>query len=183
MCCFGPCRQPSEGPSAGPFSPIAVRTQPAGQLRDKLEERFNEPRDLHAPSWQGSHALSTTRTTKPIPVMIRRKIPLPCRPLLTPMRHRRRTSSPMREQETECARAREPAIVASGWRQTDSMRHGILILIALLTCGAAAPVLPAAPGHQPAQIVLAAVKTGKERLSDKASDEQRQDDCKVPAAR
>jgi hypothetical protein len=63
------------------------------------------------------------------------------------------------------------------------MRHGILILIALLTCGAAAPVLPAAPGHQPAQIVLAAVKTGKERLSDKASDEQRQDDCKVPAAR
>lgn len=29
----------------------------------------------------------------------------------------------------------------------------------------------------------AAVLTGKERLSDKASDEQRVDDCKVPAAR
>lgn len=30
---------------------------------------------------------------------------------------------------------------------------------------------------------LAAAKTGKERLSDKASDEQRVDDCNVPPAR
>lgn len=29
----------------------------------------------------------------------------------------------------------------------------------------------------------AAARTGKERLSDKASDEQRVDDCKVPAER
>jgi hypothetical protein len=31
--------------------------------------------------------------------------------------------------------------------------------------------------------VLAPVRTGKERLTDKASDEQRVDDCKVPLAR
>jgi hypothetical protein len=31
--------------------------------------------------------------------------------------------------------------------------------------------------------VSAPVRTGKERLTDKASDEQRMDDCKVPPAR
>lgn len=37
---------------------------------------------------------------------------------------------------------------------------------------------------QPAEIQIAAnAKTGKERLSDKASDEQRADNCKVPLGR
>ena len=34
-----------------------------------------------------------------------------------------------------------------------------------------------------AQVPQPPPKTAKERLSDKASDEQRVDDCKVPAAR
>ena len=40
----------------------------------------------------------------------------------------------------------------------------------------------AADGDQPGPAV-SATKTGKERLTDKASDEQRVDDCKVPPAR
>jgi hypothetical protein len=46
------------------------------------------------------------------------------------------------------------------------------------------------PGHivvadrdQPAAATFGTVKTGKERLSDKASDDQRVDDCKVPLSR
>jgi hypothetical protein len=38
-------------------------------------------------------------------------------------------------------------------------------------------------GEHAASGVFAAAKTGKERLSDKASDEQRVTDCKVPQAR
>jgi hypothetical protein len=40
----------------------------------------------------------------------------------------------------------------------------------------------AADGDQPGHAV-SATKTGKERLTDKASDEQRVDDCKVAPAR
>jgi hypothetical protein len=41
----------------------------------------------------------------------------------------------------------------------------------------------AADPNQPAAATFTAAKTSKERLSDKASDEQRVDDCKVPQAR
>jgi hypothetical protein len=37
--------------------------------------------------------------------------------------------------------------------------------------------------HVPTASAQSAVKTGKERLGDKASDEQRVDNCKVPPAR
>jgi hypothetical protein len=44
--------------------------------------------------------------------------------------------------------------------------------------------LPSAfPRDRPADAMFAAAKTGKERLGDKASDEQRVNDCKVPEAR
>jgi len=36
---------------------------------------------------------------------------------------------------------------------------------------------------RPVNAMLAAAKTGKERLGDKASDEQRVNDCKVPETR
>ena len=44
-------------------------------------------------------------------------------------------------------------------------------------------LLVAAALHVSAASVQAAVKTGKERLGDKASDEQRVDNCKVPRER
>jgi hypothetical protein len=53
-----------------------------------------------------------------------------------------------------------------------------LIAIAGSSLVMAADATPATP--QPAQ---AKVKTGKERLGEKASDEQRVDDCKVPPER
>jgi hypothetical protein len=55
---------------------------------------------------------------------------------------------------------------------------------AVLLASLALPPLPAAAGDPlRAATPPAALRTGKERLSDKASDEQRVDDCKVPAAR
>lgn len=58
-----------------------------------------------------------------------------------------------------------------------------IILSAILLAGtAAAPALAAdraSAAPAPSGIHL----TGKERLSDKGSDEQRVDDCKVPAVR
>lgn len=60
------------------------------------------------------------------------------------------------------------------------MQH--IILAALIAASAPAPIGTADRG-QPAMPVFAAAKTGKERLSDKASDEQRVDDCKVPQDR
>jgi hypothetical protein len=54
---------------------------------------------------------------------------------------------------------------------------------------AASPVVPleadepapaAVPAQPPSEQMPAPVKTGKERLSSKASDEQRVDNCKVP---
>jgi hypothetical protein len=56
-----------------------------------------------------------------------------------------------------------------------------LALVLLLAGLAPSPVIAADTPDQPAASV--AVRTGKERLSDKASDEQRVDDCKVPPAR
>lgn len=57
--------------------------------------------------------------------------------------------------------------------------HGLAILIAGSLLG---PVMAADP-VQPSVASTAAVKTGKERLTDKASDEQRVNDCKVAQAR
>jgi hypothetical protein len=54
--------------------------------------------------------------------------------------------------------------------------HPLLLLAAL----AAGAVAPASADDQGA---LATPRTGKERLSDKGSDEQRVDDCKVPPER
>ena len=56
----------------------------------------------------------------------------------------------------------------------------MLILTALASV-AAAPLLPTHREDLPVRAIHVATKTGKERLSDKASDEQRIDDCKVPA--
>ncbi len=53
----------------------------------------------------------------------------------------------------------------------------LILLSAVLLTGAT----PAVAGDRDHQ--AAATLTGKERLSDKASDEQRVDDCKVPKAR
>jgi hypothetical protein len=62
------------------------------------------------------------------------------------------------------------------------MRKIRLILAALFVGMAAATVVRAATVDRHSPITLAATKTGKERLSDKGSDEQRTDDCKVSPA-
>ena len=54
--------------------------------------------------------------------------------------------------------------------------------LALLIACAPLDRVAAADGDRPGAFA-AATKTGKERLTDKASDEQRVDDCKVPPAR
>jgi hypothetical protein len=57
------------------------------------------------------------------------------------------------------------------------------IALAILMAGSSpGPIVQANP-DQPAVAVRAPARTGKERLSDKASDEQRVDDCKVPLSR
>ncbi|HEX2136587.1 MAG TPA: hypothetical protein VHG30_11890 [Microvirga sp.] len=58
-------------------------------------------------------------------------------------------------------------------------------ILALGLCVAAASWLPSRAGQMsqttiPAPLKPPAVATGKERLSGKAADEQRVDDCKVP---
>jgi len=58
---------------------------------------------------------------------------------------------------------------------------GVLVGALVLAWGCVALAADATPASaQPAQTK---VKTGKERLGDKASDEQRVDDCKVPPER
>jgi hypothetical protein len=52
-------------------------------------------------------------------------------------------------------------------------------ILAILIAGAALGPVAAAETDRSAGVV----RTGKERLTDKASDEQRTDDCKVPQAR
>jgi hypothetical protein len=61
------------------------------------------------------------------------------------------------------------------------MRMHLIAVILLLARLAPGPVLSAADHENPA--ASPATKTGKERLTDKASDEQRVDDCKVPPPR
>ena len=57
-----------------------------------------------------------------------------------------------------------------------------LVALMLFLAGlAAGPVLSAADHDE--TVASPVPKTGKERLGDKASDEQRVDDCKVPPAR
>jgi hypothetical protein len=56
------------------------------------------------------------------------------------------------------------------------------VLAVLIACSPLVPVA-AADRDQAAVANASAVKTGKERLTDKASDEQRVDDCKVAQAR
>jgi hypothetical protein len=58
------------------------------------------------------------------------------------------------------------------------MHHVALVL--LLAGLASSPVIAA--GAPDSSTASATVRTGKERLTDKASDEQRVDDCKVPPA-
>jgi hypothetical protein len=57
------------------------------------------------------------------------------------------------------------------------MLRVIMMLLAVL---ATAPVMPARADEP---LEPATVRTGKERLTDKASDEQRVNDCKVPPVR
>jgi hypothetical protein len=56
------------------------------------------------------------------------------------------------------------------------MRHILLMLGIVAAVGGTVAPLRADDAQAP-------VRTGKERLTDKASDEQRVDDCKVPPAR
>lgn len=57
------------------------------------------------------------------------------------------------------------------------MRHAFL---AVLIFGVVLFPAVAAEYHDPAPSLSVGTRTGKERLSDKGSDEQRVDDCKVP---
>jgi hypothetical protein len=52
-----------------------------------------------------------------------------------------------------------------------------------ISFAAGAALLLATGLHVAAAFAQSAVKTGKERLGDKASDEQRVDNCKVPPQR
>ena len=63
------------------------------------------------------------------------------------------------------------------------MRHIVLISIALLVGAADANVVLAGDGQPQSAAPATGGGTGKERLGDKGSDEQRIDDCKVPKAR
>jgi hypothetical protein len=54
------------------------------------------------------------------------------------------------------------------------------LLGTMITAAAVQAAEPEHPSAPPSQMIL---KTGKERLSDKATDEQRVDDCKVSPER
>jgi hypothetical protein len=58
-----------------------------------------------------------------------------------------------------------------------------LSTFAILTAGAASRPAVAADRAKSVEATAAATKTSKERLSDKASDEQRTNDCHVPQSR
>lgn len=57
------------------------------------------------------------------------------------------------------------------------------VILACLIMTAVTTSVAAAEPNPPSAPTFYATKTGKERLSDKASDEQRVDDCKVPQVR
>jgi hypothetical protein len=70
--------------------------------------------------------------------------------------------------------------VAAGQRMA---RFSVMAMLGLVVAVVATPApLAVADPNEPAA-APAATRTGKERLSDKASDEQRLDDCKVPRGR
>jgi hypothetical protein len=92
----------------------------------------------------------------------------------------------------DCARGPDCAVSRRG-SGADRVPHGggsmsrhsspvwILAGVIAIACGSVALAADATPvTPQPAQTK---VKTSKERLGDKASDEQRVDDCKVPPER
>jgi hypothetical protein len=56
----------------------------------------------------------------------------------------------------------------------------ILGAFAALAADEPTPTMPPAAVQRPTEQVPAPVKTGKERLSSKASDDQRVDNCKIP---
>ncbi len=56
----------------------------------------------------------------------------------------------------------------------------MLPIILAISLAGATPGAHVPPGASYPDAVFAAAKTGKERLTDKGSDEQRVDDCKVP---
>jgi hypothetical protein len=55
-----------------------------------------------------------------------------------------------------------------------------VLAIAIVAQVALAAAAPALAGEAEDQVEVAPVRTGKERLGGKASDEQRVDNCKVP---
>jgi hypothetical protein len=55
-----------------------------------------------------------------------------------------------------------------------------ILAIAIVAQTVLAAVAPAPAGEAEDQVEVAPVRTGKERLGGKASDEQRVDNCKVP---
>ncbi len=63
------------------------------------------------------------------------------------------------------------------------VRFGLMALFGLSVTTADAGSIAVTKPKQSTPYVLAAAKTGKERLSDKASDEQRVNDCKVLESR
>jgi hypothetical protein len=79
-----------------------------------------------------------------------------------------------------------PAVQRARNTQARSAPRRVLTACLLLLLVAAVGPAVAAPAPDAASLADAggaATKTGKERLTDKASDEQRANDCKVPPAR
>ena len=60
------------------------------------------------------------------------------------------------------------------------MKPICILAIAIVAQTVLAAVAPAPAGEAGDQVEVAPVRTGKERLGGKASDEQRVDNCKVP---
>jgi hypothetical protein len=84
------------------------------------------------------------------------------------------------EQEAECMTALKRAKVATSPGGCLDLMHRIalvLLLAGLVPCSALSA------GDHDQSAVSTVVRTGKERLGDKASDEQRVDDCKVTPAK
>jgi hypothetical protein len=63
------------------------------------------------------------------------------------------------------------------------MRIPVAACLAVMVAGSAFGQASAADPNLPVAANVGPARTGKERLTDKASDEQRMDDCKVAPAR